>query len=193
MLDSAQVSYCLSHYQVFLTLGLAASFCTLVQNDHSSLAGCRPPTGYCNNHGCVFSPAVPECFPADSYKVHRPWKESKLPFSSNCWNLRKSAKAFHYSQQVSAPRYINTSNKEWFQLPQYTSWSLLAGSDQEQRQPQPMTGTEISLNTECQPQKQIGLIMENSKQNIQFWESWNWAYEKETRSLRMFSKWRSQW
>lgn len=31
-----------------------------------------------------------------------------------------------------------------------------------------MTGTEISPNTECQPQKQIGLIMENSKQNIQF-------------------------
>lgn len=25
------------------------------------------------------------------------------------------------------------------------------------------------------------------------WESWNWAYEKETHFLRMFSKWHSQW
>lgn len=31
-----------------------------------------------------------------------------------------------------------------------------------------MTGTAIILNPECQPHKQIVLIMENSKQNIEF-------------------------
>lgn len=82
---------------------------------------------------------------------------------------------------------------EWLRLPQYASWGLLAGSDQEQRQPQPVTGAEISLKTESQPQKQMGLTLETSKQNIEFWESWNWAYEKETHFLRMFSKGHSQW
>lgn len=31
-----------------------------------------------------------------------------------------------------------------------------------------MTGAETSLKTECQPQKQIGLIMGTSEQNIEF-------------------------
>lgn len=91
-------------------LHVAADFHTSVQNDHCSPAGGRPPTGSCNNFSSVLSPAVPKCFPADSYKVLRPWEESKLPFSSHCWNIRKSEKAFHYPQQVSAPGYINTSN-----------------------------------------------------------------------------------
>lgn len=34
-----------------------------------------------------------------------------------------------------------------------------------------MTGAETILNTECQPHKQIVLIMERSKQNIEFGES----------------------
>lgn len=110
-LDSAPVSYSLSGYQGFPALGLAAGFCTLVQNDRCSPAGCRPSTGYCDDHCSVFSPAVPKCFPADSCKGHGPREESKLPFSSNCCNVRKSEKAFHYSQQVSASGYINTSNQ----------------------------------------------------------------------------------
>lgn len=84
---------------------------SLLQNGHCSPAGGRPPSGSGNNLGSALSPAVPQCFPADSYKVLRPWEESQLPFSSHCWDDRKSEKAFHYPQQVSAPGYINTSNQ----------------------------------------------------------------------------------
>lgn len=57
------------------------------------------------------SPAVPSVFQQTVTKVHEPWEESQLPFSSHCWDDRKSEKAFHYPQQVSAPGYINTSNQ----------------------------------------------------------------------------------
>lgn len=112
MLHSALQSPTVCAYcQASPTLGLAAGFHTLVPNDHCSPAGGRPRTGYCNNLSSVLSPALSKCFPADSHKVLRPGEESKLPFSSHCWNIRKSEKAFHYPQQVSAPGYINTSNQ----------------------------------------------------------------------------------
>lgn len=91
--------------------GLAALLHASVQNDHCPPTGCRPHPGCSSHLVSVFSAAVPKCFPADSHKVRRAREESELPVSSACWNTRKSEKAFRYSQQVSAPRYVNTSNK----------------------------------------------------------------------------------
>lgn len=77
---------------------------------HSSTDG-GPPAGCCSNHSSVLCPAVPQCVPADRSQVHRPRAESKLSLPAHCWDTRKSEKAFHYSQQVSAPGHTDTSNK----------------------------------------------------------------------------------
>lgn len=77
---------------------------------HSSTDG-GAPARCCSNHSSVLCPAVPQCVPADHSQVHRPRAESKLSLPAHCWNTRKSEKAFHYSQQVSAPGHTDTSNK----------------------------------------------------------------------------------
>lgn len=75
---------------------------------------------------------------------------------------------------------------EWLRLPQYTSWSLLAGSDQEQRQPQPMTAVKAMWRERVRLQtSRLPHGTPTCSLNMELWGAWE---RERALSLRMFSR-----